>query len=80
MDPLTKTELPFGRWIASARYGSRYIYHRGNLGRDREINPEVDDHARAAMALFRNGVVDLVQARVAPNMFDYIAIVKSRRR
>lgn len=61
--------------------GSRLIYHVGLLSADRgEVSKKtaaqsaVDKQADAAWALYLKGVVTLVQRRIAPELYEYIAI------
>lgn len=74
-------------WISQAEAGARLEYHTGFLGID--VTPVVSlfpeperrrltDLAQAALAAFEKGLVHLVQERVGPDRFAYIAIARPR--
>lgn len=70
-------------WYINALRGKRLVYHTGYLARDRETKPRdptekayYDEMAAAANYLYRlseEGRVALVQKRIAPMQFEYIA-------
>jgi hypothetical protein len=76
------TSREFNLWMRSAYKGCKLIYHTGSLARargegkalagtDRAKVQELGDYAHIA---YKTGEVTLVQRRVAPDCFDYIAI------
>jgi hypothetical protein len=87
MPKLTDVELY--AWIAQAEAGARLEYHRGFLGID--VTPVIStlreperrqlaDLGRAALGAFEKGLVHLVQERVGPDRFAYIAVARPRPR
>lgn len=91
---MTPTE--FNEWLATAQPGSRTAYYRGFLCHDRTIQvdvgtgkqpkmesipvPEVIAIGAAAQKAYRDGVVELVQARTDREaVFDYIAVKRRRK-
>lgn len=81
------TEIEFCAWVAQATPGERLEYHRGflvldiflMLGRlaDRERKELTRLGSRAFWAA-EQGLVHLVQERVGPERFAYIAIARPR--
>lgn len=74
-------------WIAQAAPGERLVYHRGFLGVDtcRGLSafPDAERRrlwnlGRAAYRAFASGLVHLVQERVGPDRFAYVAIARPR--
>ena len=59
-------------WVAQAIPGARIVYHTGDLGRDR-YQPHVGRQACAWMRLADQRLVLLLQKRLGPNRFAYIA-------
>lgn len=87
--PWPLTDIGFCAWIGQATPGDRLEYHRGFLGIDTtavvSIMPETDRRrlaglASAAHRAFRAGLVDLVQARIGPDRFAYIAMARTKPR
>lgn len=85
MPKLTDVELY--AWIAQAEAGARLEYHRGFLGID--VTPVIStlleserrqlaDLGQAARGAFEKGLVHLVQERVGPDRFAYIAVARPR--
>ena len=81
------TDVELFAWIAQAEAGARLEYHRGFLGIDvtpaisllpRPARHQLADLAEAALSAFEKGLVHLVQERVGPNCFAYIAIARRR--
>ncbi len=72
------TRQEFEIRVAGAPPGTRIVYHFGNLMRDRKVGGTfgvVDDVAYAAWKACEDGMVDLVQRRVAHmDVFDYVAV------
>ena len=82
------TEAALVAWLARATPGERIVYWRGYLARDTwENRPGLSDAechrlrmvARRAWLMSATGQVHLVQQRVAPGVFDYIAIARPRK-
>lgn len=80
-------EIDFCAWIAQAMAGERLVYHRGFLafdamallsdlpsGRQRALR----DVAAAAMRAAELDLVHLVQARLGPGQFAYIAVARPK--
>ena len=81
--------IGFCAWIAQAMAGERLVYHRGFLafdamallsdlppGRQRVLR----DVAAAAMRAAEQDLVHLVQARLGPGEFAYIAVARTKPR
>jgi len=61
--------------------GERITYHVGHLAFDKMGNPDIEAASRAAMEQFRSGLAALVQRRVGPEKWEYIAVgLQPRRR
>ncbi len=86
-DPLT--DITFCAWVGQAAPGDRLEYHRGFLGID--VMPgmstlpdrELQRLAALASAAFRTceaGLVHLVQERLGPDRFAYLAIARPKPR
>lgn len=80
-------DLAFLAWVAQAAYGDTLVYHRGFLGID--IGPgmsrfgEPDRRrllrlAQAALSAFDAGLVHLVQVRLEPDRFAYLAVARRK--
>lgn len=75
--------------VFEAEPGERIEYHRGFLGLDRSpLGQHADRQTRStisrtadrAFALAEKGAVHLVQKRLAPECFSYLAVVRPRQR
>jgi hypothetical protein len=82
--PLTRQQ--FEAWLRQAAPGDRLVYHRGYLAVDRARGStrlsepdrrELGAVAKAALILAERGEIHLIQRRVEPGDFSYLA-VKSR--
>jgi hypothetical protein len=80
-------EIALCAWVAHAEPGEALVYHRGLLAIDRGPpgQPFLSPEARAvvktgnmAMKLAERGFVHLVQRRLAPDQFLYLAIARPR--
>jgi hypothetical protein len=80
-------ELSLCAWVAHAEPGEALAYHQGSLAIDRDPpgQPFLSAEARAlaktgdmAMKLAERGFVHLVQRRIAPDQFLYLAIARPR--
>ena len=80
-------EISFCAWVAQAEPGAAVIYHRGFLAVDAaslisKLTPDqrraLQDLAAAAWRAAEQGLVHLVQERLAPDRFAYLAIARSR--
>ena len=80
------TDVELDAWIAQAEAGARIEYHRGFLGID--VTPVIStlpeperrqlaDLGQAALDAFEKGLVHLVQERVGPDRFAYIAVART---
>ncbi len=87
--PRPPTDIEFCAWVGQAMPGDRLEYHRGFLGIDSapaiSTLPEADRRRLAALAdaafrAFEAGLVHLVQERVGPDRFAYIAVARTRPR
>ena len=85
--PRPLDDVEFCAWVGQAVPGDRLEYHRGFLGIDamRGIStlPEPERRrvaglAAAALRAFEAGFVHLVQARLGPDRFAYIAVARPR--
>ena len=81
------TEIEFCAWVAQAVPGDRLEYHRGflvldtfaaisKLGQNERV--ELDLLARRAFWAAEQGLVHIVQERVATDRFAYIAIARPK--
>lgn len=82
-------EVGLSAWIAQAAPGEMLVYHRGFLAVDAtsvisklpsEQQRALRLVASAALRAAEQGLVHLVQARIGPDQFAYIAIARSRPR
>ena len=81
------TEIQFCAWVAQALPGDRLEYHRGHLAVDADkVTSDLDPNARAELACLRDrafwsetaGLVHLVQQRLEPDRFAYLAIARPK--
>ena len=81
------TEIEFCAWVAQALPGDRLEYHRGFLVLDTfPLFSRLDDKALDALRKLANltfqaaeqGLVHLVQERVGPDCFAYIAVARPK--
>lgn len=81
------TEIQFCAWIAQALPGDRLEYHRGFLVLDafpgfsqlvEEERKELALLGQRAFSTQAQGLVHLVQERLGPDRFSYLAIARSR--
>lgn len=56
----------FRAWMVIAPPGAEFPYHTGLLSLDREGNPAVEEIAEEVMAAKKQGLVLLLQRRLAP--------------
>ena len=84
---LLLTEIEFCAWVSQAVPGDRLEYHRGYLALDAfPAMSKLGENERVELSLlatraFRaaeQGLVHLVQERVGPDRFAYIAIARPR--
>lgn len=80
-------EVGLCAWIAQAEPGETLVYHRGFLAVDAtsvvsrlstEQQRSLQQVAAAAMRAADQGLVHLVQTRLGPDAFAYIAIARPR--
>jgi hypothetical protein len=80
-------DLAFFAWVAQAAPGETLVYHRGFLGID--IGPGISRFgepdrrrllglAQAALSAFEAGLVHLVQVRLEPDRFAYLAVARRK--
>ena len=83
------TEIEFCAWIAQAAPGDVLEYHRGTLAIDRmrgisllppQDRARLDCLADRAFAAAEQHLVHLVQCRLGPDDFSYLAITRPRPR
>ena len=60
--------------LASANVGEHIVYHTGDLMFARERGSQLDATANAAWDAHLDGLCHLVQKRIGPNTWEYIAI------
>ena len=81
------TEIEFAAWVAQAVPGDRLEYHRGFLVLDTfALFTKLDDRGRTELAKLavrafwaaEQGLVHLVQERVGPDQFAYIAVARPK--
>ena len=81
------TEIEFCAWVAQTLPGDRLEYHRGFLVLDTfPLFSRLDDKARDALRNLASrtfhaaeqGLVHLVQVRVGPDCFAYIAVARPK--
>ena len=82
-------EIGLSAWIAQAEPGETLVYHRGfhavdTFGSASPLSPERHSSLRrtadAALRAAEQDLVHLVQARIGPDQFAYIAIARARPR
>jgi len=84
--PRPLTDIEFCAWIGQAMPGDRLEYHRGFLGIDTtaviSTLPEPDRRRLVALAgaAHRAFEAGLVQVRLGPDRFAYLAIARTRPR
>lgn len=81
-------ELLFCAWLADASGGERYEYHRGFLAKDVDAGPKrrLGDNERKQLERLSErvrwaadkGCVHLVQERLGPDCYSYIAVARAR--
>ena len=80
-------ELSLCAWVAHAEPGEALAYHQGSLAIDRDppgqpfLSADARELAKTgaiAMKLAERGFVHLVQRRIAPDQFLYLAIARPR--
>ncbi len=85
--PIPLTDIELCAWIGQAAPGERLEYHRGFLSVDMApayLVPDLTDRrriealARAAYRACDAGLVHLVQVRLGPHRFAYIAVARPR--
>ena len=83
------TEIQFCAWVAQALPGDRLEYHRGFLVLDTFPGlSKLGDNERTELALLGKrafwtegqGLVHLVQERLGPDLFSYLAIARPKTR
>lgn len=83
------TEIQFCAWVAQALPGDRLEYHRGFLVIDsfpglsklgENERHELTLLAKRAIWTEGQGLVHLVQERLGPNLFSYLAIARPKPR
>ena len=81
------SEIEFCAWVAQAVPGDRLEYHRGFLVLDTfALFTKLDDRGRTELAKLgsrafwaaEQGLVHLVQQRIAPDQFAYIAVARPK--
>ena len=81
------SEIEFCAWVAQAVPGDRLEYHRGFLVLDTfAMFTRLDDQARAELGTLagrafwaaEQGFVHLVQERIGPDQFAYIAVARPK--
>ena len=85
--PTPISEIELCAWVAQAAPGEALEYHRGFLGLDRSVmgrlmsyesRVKLDRTSDRAWLLAEQGLVHLVQRRLGPDSFSYIAIARPR--
>ncbi|WP_050519585.1 hypothetical protein [Pseudorhodobacter antarcticus] len=80
-------EIAFCAWVAQAAPGETLVYHRGFLAVDTfgsasPLSPERRSTLRrtadAALRAAEQDLVHLVQARIGPDQFAYIAVARRK--
>jgi hypothetical protein len=78
-------EIDLCAWISQAVPGETIEYHRGFLCIDRTPHGPIKDAeqrcalidtARRALRLYEQGLVHLVQRRIGPETFSYLAVAR----
>ena len=81
------SEIWFCAWVAQAEPGDRLEYHRGYLAVDtNKLTSKLDLNACTELVLLRDrafgcaaqGLVHLVQQRLGPDLFSYLAIARPK--
>lgn len=64
--------------VIQAEPGTKFVYHTGQLARDRERSSDLHSTANAMMKLAQRGYVFLFQKRLGARSFQYQAIRRRR--
>ena len=81
------TEMEFAGWVGAAAPGDRLEYHRGFLAVDTiPVISKLPEAERAALKMLASRawwaseqrLVHLVQERLSPDLFAYVAIARQR--
>jgi len=87
--PMPMDEIAFCAWVAQAGPGETLVYHRGFLAVDATgvVSKLLSDQQRAlrlvaaaALRAAEQDLVHLVQARIGPDQFAYIAVARRKAR
>jgi hypothetical protein len=85
--PQPLTEIYLLAWLNQAEVGDAIEYHRGSLAFDRSSRGQarsendritLDHLATLAMRLANRGLVHLIQRRIGPDRYGYLAIAGPR--
>ena len=83
------SESDFCAWLGRAVAGEIFVYHRGFLARDTNYavselptvaRVELAHVARSTMWAAEEGLVHLLQRRIGPEEFNYLAVARPRAR
>lgn len=69
-----KSAEEFKKVLAAVRHKAWITYYTGFMFADRQKDPAVDELGKEAYKALKDGRVLLVQRRVRPNIYDYIAV------
>lgn len=82
------SDAAFCAWIAQAQPGDRLEYHRGVLAMDASVDSnesetsqrrQLNRPACRARWAAQQGLVHLLQRRLGPDSFSYLAVMRPRR-
>ena len=82
------SDAAFCAWIAQAQPGDRLEYHRGVLALDASVDSneseasqrrQLNRVAHRARWAAQQGLVHLLQRRLGPDSFSYLAVMRPRR-
>lgn len=67
-------EREFKAWLAKAQHGDVVVYHHGHIAHDTKKNLDLARVAERAWQGASKGFLQIVQRKIGPGMFDYLAI------
>lgn len=61
-------------FVERAASGEQFVYHTGVLASDRKNDDTLEDTAQEAMKYYQAGRVELMQRKLKPNRYEYVAV------
>jgi hypothetical protein len=70
------SDAVLGRVVQGSTEGRHVVYHVGCLARDRREDEDLDRRATILRTKAEYGEAVLIQRRLAPDRYEYVAMVK----